>query len=1740
MLLRKPMKPLFLLFFLFVTFIAIADRKITGIPIANAGTDQTIYLSQTSTVTLDGSASSGDSYHWTDVSTDYKSGATITSPNSLVTTVTGLKQGVWYFQLTVTSAGSTAMDIVVIKVDYDVPPANATLIHHFDFVDNAAVINKRDDTTSFFPVSNYQYSQTNGDSNGDDWFYFRDRTNGLYIDPERGKLVSTIQDGYQGDAGYARSEVALADYSFTMDTLHTYVFEWKGYYPQDNNYLIVPGLLSWHTMLNIFQIHSYAQTATVYSYGLTGADSIHVSDTHDDGTGKLQTYQKSISSRHNFYDKAHTIRVTVREGRGYPGQTAFIKSEIDGVTNYYRDTGQVGSSYFDDYVKFAGLYDYNHFVVNVDSASRGRKFSLVTEAFNVYLLNNNQPPSVNAGPNQTISLPNNKVTLSGSAKDPDGTISSYQWTKLSGPSNGIIINNANSASTTVTGLLEGVYQFQLKVIDNKGLSATSTIQVTVNPPTNYAPVANAGPDQTITLPTASLNLSGSANDSDGTVVSYLWTKISGPTAIIVDTSSLSTSVNGLTQGTYLFQLAVKDDKGAVGKDTVKVTVNAAKGTITNQAPVARAGSDQTITLPTDSLYLSGSGYDNDGTVVSYSWTKVSGPAATIVDPSSSSTVVAGLVQGIYKFELIVTDDKGAVGKDTINILVNAETTTNVNKAPIANAGNDQSIALPNNNTKLTGNGSDSDGSIVSYLWRQISGPSQASLKNPSSSFTPLKGLVQGVYAFELTVTDNEGAIGKDTVKIFVNTSKENSITNSAPSVNAGSDQTITLPVNSVQLSGSGSDSDGTIVSYSWTKISGPAVTISNSSSAATTIKNLTQGIYKFELTVTDDKGAKDSDTVKVTVNAAQTTAPNQAPVANAGSDKTITLPVNSVQLSGSGSDSDGTIVSYSWTKISGPAVTISNSSSAATTIKNLTQGIYEFELTVTDDKGAKDSDTVKVTVNAAQTTAPNQAPVANAGSDKTITLPVNSVQLSGSGSDSDGTIVSYSWTKISGPAVTISNSSSAATTIKNLTQGIYEFELTVTDDKGAKDSDTVKVTVNAAQTTAPNQAPVANAGSDKTITLPVNSVQLSGSGSDSDGTIVSYSWTKISGPAVTISNSSSAATTIKNLTQGIYEFELTVTDDKGAKDSDTVKVTVNAAQTTAPNQAPVANAGSDKTITLPVNSVQLSGSGSDSDGTIVSYSWTKISGPAVTISNSSSAATTIKNLTQGIYEFELTVTDDKGAKDSDTVKVTVNAAQTTAPNQAPVANAGSDKTITLPVNSVQLSGSGSDSDGTIVSYSWTKISGPAVTISNSSSAATTIKNLTQGIYEFELTVTDDKGAKDSDTVKVTVNAAQTTAPNQAPVANAGSDKTITLPVNSVQLTGSGSDEDGNISSYSWTKISGPTNFSIVNSSSPIVTINALVEGVYKFELIVTDDKGAIAKDTVKVIVNAAQTTVSNTAPIVDAGPDKTITLPTNNIQLAATASDKDGSISSYSWTKILGPSSYTIVNPQAATTNVSDLQEGVYQFQIKVTDDKGSYSTDTIQVMVIVSNAPATQSVNTPPVANAGNDLTIVSSTSSVTLTGSGTDKEGQITAYNWQQLSGPSVSEIVEPSSPTTAINNLTGGTYEFQLTVTDNSGATSKDTVKVTVALERLAPESQKLNVYPNPVHDITNLKVYAPEVNTNVSIIITDMSGTTVFKKEFVSGSIQVTEQINMSNLVKGVYVVSVVFNGMERQSVKIVKL
>ena len=315
---------------------------------------------------------------------------------------------------------------------------------------------------------------------------------------------------------------------------------------------------------------------------------------------------------------------------------------------------------------------------------------------------------------------------------------------------------------------------------------------------------------------------------------------------------------------------------------------------------------------------------------------------------------------------------------------------------------------------------------------------------------------------------------------------------------------------------------------------------------------------------------------------------NKAPVADAGSDKTITLPTNSLYIQGSAKDSDGKISSYRWSKVSGPVVGLTGTGGARLRAYNLKQGDYIFRLTAKDNDGATHSDDVRVTVKKSgnndkpkdddgkKPSGKNSLPVVQAGPDRVITLPTNSITIKGKATDKDGKIVFYEWAKTYGKAANFSGVNTDQVTISNLQQGIYIFRLRAKDNDGGVKDDYFKITVNgsdkgktakksnsgkknssSARTNSSkrNLAPNVNAGPDRVVTLP-GSLTIQGRASDRDGRIVAYDWMKTYGNRVKLSGTNTNRLRLSNMQHGIYIFRFSAKDNDGAVEHDYFKVTV--------------------------------------------------------------------------------------------------------------------------------------------------------------------------------------------------------------------------------------------------------------------------------------------------------------------------------------------------------------------------------------------------------------------------------------------------------------------------------------------------------------------------------------------------------------------------------------------------------
>ena len=90
-------------------------------------------------------------------------------------------------------------------------------------------------------------------------------------------------------------------------------------------------------------------------------------------------------------------------------------------------------------------------------------------------------------------------------------------------------------------------------------------------------------------------------------------------------------------------------------------------------------------------------------------------------------------------------------------------------------------------------------------------------------------------------------------------------------------------------------------------------------------------------------------------------------------------------------------------------------------------------------------------------------------------------------------------------------------------------------------------------------------------------------------------------------------------------------------------------------------------------------------------------------------------------------------------------------------------------------------------------------------------------------------------------------------------------------------------------------------------------------------------------------------PVSNAGKDRLVILPVNSIELIGSGTDADGYIVTYEWRYVSGPSSFTLINPADATVKVKDMVRGIYEFELKVTDNSMLFNTSRAQVLVLDS-----------------------------------------------------------------------------------------------------------------------------------------------------------------------------------------------
>ncbi len=386
----------------------------------------------------------------------------------------------------------------------------------------------------------------------------------------------------------------------------------------------------------------------------------------------------------------------------------------------------------------------------------------------------------------------------------------------------------------------------------------------------------------------------------------------------------------------------------------------------------------------------------------------------------------------------------------------------------ADAGPDQTVNegdtvyLDGSSSTPEDDDDDDDDKIQSYLWEQVKGKPKVILTGADqaiASFIAPPVSRDKRLTFKLTVRFASGA--KDTDETKVKILDDN---NDPPTADAGPDQTV-LEQSTVTLDGSNSsDPDDGIEFYLWKQVAGPSVSLSNPRAVQPTfttpsVAGNKSTSLKFELTVTDFGGLRDTDTTVVNV-----TGDNDPPTADAGPDQNVDEETT-VTLDGSNSfDPDDGIASYQWKQIAGPSVSLSNPQAVKPTFLAPDVGSdgvsFTFELVVTDVGGLQSSDTAIINVIWL-----NDPPTANAGTDQTV-FEKSTVTLDGSNSsDPDDGVASYQWKQVAGQSVTFSDPTDdqptfEAPSFEDSGDQPLIFELIVTDEGGLQSSDSTTVSVS--------------------------------------------------------------------------------------------------------------------------------------------------------------------------------------------------------------------------------------------------------------------------------------------------------------------------------------------------------------------------------------------------------------------------------------------------------------------------------------------------------------------------------------------------------------------------------------------------------------------------------------------------------------------------------------------------------
>jgi len=471
--------------------------------------------------------------------------------------------------------------------------------------------------------------------------------------------------------------------------------------------------------------------------------------------------------------------------------------------------------------------------------------------------------------------------------------------------------------------------------------------------------------------------------------------------------------------------------------------------------------------------------------------------------------------------------------------------------------------------------------------------------------------------------------------------------------------------------------------------------------------------------------------------------PNQPPIAVLKANPLSgTAPLDVIfDISGS-SDPDGIIISYSLDFGDGTSPATGTDVAKPITHTYTAIGSFTAILSVTDNRGATGKDSLVITVGLA-----NRPPTANPQSVTTEEDAPLTITLTGSDPDGDPLTFNIVTPPTNGSLSAIaqlSPTSAQVTYSPNANfYGSDSFTFKVND--GALDSSPATVSISI---TPVNDVPIAviSSPADSSAFTQGQAITFQGSANDvEDGPLTGAALVWISNVDGQIGTGESF--TRNDLSVGTHTITLTATDSQGATGTDSITMTIIA----PPNQSPVAVIEASPTSGVAPLDVTFNISGSyDPDGTIVGFELDFGDGTEPAKGTNITKPITHTYSAVGTFNAFLTVTDNRGARGTDSVVITVTAPP---PNRPPTAKIFSpaDGSSFLQGDAITFKGSATDpEDGILTGASLVWSSSIDGQIGTGESF--TRNDLSVGTHTITLTATDSKGAKGTDSVTITVRA----------------------------------------------------------------------------------------------------------------------------------------------------------------------------------------------------------------------------------------------------------------------------------------------------------------------------------------------------------------------------------------------------